>query len=79
MNRLSNQSETSVLVASGDAAVLKLPASVESRPAPAVAWQADDGAPLYGHKFALGPDNQFVILSAEESDQKTYRYPSFPT
>ena len=47
--------------------------ALESQPKPAVTWEAEDGAPLYGHKYAIGPDNQLVILSVSESDQKLYR------
>ena len=47
--------------------------ALESQPKPAVTREAEDGAPLYGHKYAIGPDNQRVILSVSESDQKLYR------
>ena len=72
MSPFSDQSETTLTVQAGEAAVLDVQ-SVESQPKPAVTWEADDGSPLYGHKFASGPDNQLVILSASESDQKLYR------
>lgn len=72
MSPFSEQEETSVSVQVGDAAVLPVQA-LESQPKPAVAWEADDGSPLYGHKYAVGPDNQLVILSVTESDAKLYR------
>ena len=73
MSPFSDQSETTVTVQAGEAVVMDVQ-DVESQPKPAVAWEADDGAPLYGHKYAVGPDSQLVILSTSESDQKTYRY-----
>ncbi len=72
MSPFSDQTETSLTIQTGDAAVLEVQA-LESQPKPAVTWEAEDGAPLYGHKYAIGPDNQLVILSASESDQKLYR------
>lgn len=72
MSPFSDQSERSQTVQMGDAAVLDVQA-VESQPKPAVAWEAEDGSPLYGHKYAIGPDNQLVILSVSESDAKLYR------
>jgi hypothetical protein len=72
MSPFSDQSETSLTIQMGDAAVLEVQA-LESQPKPAVTWEAEDGAPLYGHKYAIGPDNQLVILSVSESDQKLYR------
>jgi hypothetical protein len=72
MSPFSDQTETSLTIQTGDAAVLEVQA-LESQPKPAVTWEAEDGAPLYGHKYAIGPDNQLVILSVSESDQKLYR------
>lgn len=72
MSPFKEESETSLTVQAGEAAVLEVQA-VESQPKPAVTWEAEDGAPLYGHKYALGPDNQLVILSVSESDAKLYR------
>ena len=72
MSPFSEQDETSISVQIGEAAVLDVQA-LESQPKPAVTWEADDGSPLYGHKYAIGPDNQLVILSVTESDAKLYR------
>ena len=72
MSPFSEQTETSLTVQAGEAAVMEV-AAVESQPKPAVTWEAEDGSPLYGHKYALGPDSQLVILSVSESDQKLYR------
>lgn len=73
MSSFNDESEVSLVVQSGEAAVLSV-AALESQPKPAVTWQADDGSPLYGHKYANGPDGQLVILSASQSDQKLYRW-----
>lgn len=73
MSPFNEQAETSLTIQTGDAAVLEVQA-LESQPKPAVTWEAEDGSPLYGHKYAIGPDNQLVILSVSESDQKLYRY-----
>lgn len=73
MSPFSDQTETSLTVQAGEAAVMEVQA-LESQPKPAVTWEAEDGSPLYGHKYALGPDNQLVILSVSETDQKLYRY-----
>lgn len=72
MSPFSEQEETSISVQIGEAAVLEVQA-LESQPKPAVTWEADDGSPLYGHKYAVGPDNQLVVLSVTESDAKLYR------
>ncbi|XP_032779959.2 protein sidekick isoform X2 [Daphnia magna] len=72
MSPFNDQAETSLTIQTGDAAVLEVQA-LESQPKPAVTWEAEDGSPLYGHKYAIGPDNQLVILSVSESDQKLYR------
>lgn len=73
MSPFNEQAETSLTIQTGDSAVLEVQA-LESQPKPAVTWEAEDGSPLYGHKYAIGPDNQLVILSVSESDQKLYRY-----
>lgn len=69
----SEDEEQIVKVAAGDAAVLSLP-PLESFPPPSVSWQADDHSLLYGIKYATtDPHNQFIILSTQPSDMKTYR------
>ena len=78
MSPFHEQSETSMTVQAGEAAVLEVQA-VESQPKPAVTWEAEDGSPLYGHKYAVGPDNQLVILSVSEADAKLYRYGNWHT
>ena len=35
-----------------------------------------DNTLLYGTKYAITRDNQLVILSADKTDQKRYRYES---
>lgn len=72
MTPFSDQSETAMTIQAGEAAVLEVQA-LESQPKPAVTWEAEDGSPLYGHKYAIGPDNQLVVLSVSESDAKLYR------
>ncbi len=72
MSPFNEQSETSLTVQAGEAAVLEVQA-VESQPKPAVTWEAEDGSPTYGHKYAVGPDNQLVILSVSDNDAKLYR------
>lgn len=69
----SEDEEQIVKAAAGEAAVLSLP-PLESFPPPSVTWQADDGSLLYGIKYATtDPHNQFIILSTQPSDMKTYR------
>ena len=71
MSAFSDSSDVSLEVRAGEAAVLRVQA-LESQPKPAVTWQADDNSPLYGHKYAVGPDSQLVILSTSAADQKLY-------
>jgi hypothetical protein len=65
--------ERTETVTPGGAAVLELP-PILSHPPPSVNWQTDDGAQLYDRKYASSPNNQLIILSASETDQKAYRY-----
>jgi hypothetical protein len=59
-------------VKAGHAAVFDFPA-IESVPEPAVTWQTEDNALLYGAKYAVTSSNKLVILSADSEDQKKYR------
>lgn len=65
------QEEKTVIVRSGDAAVLELPL-IQSNPPPSVIWQTRDNTLLYGSKFALTSDFKQVILDANAADQKAY-------
>lgn len=73
MGVFEDQSERTVSVSWGEAAILELPA-ILSHPEPLVIWQADDGTQLYGRKYAVTAQHQLVILSVTDSDQKAYRY-----
>lgn len=73
MGVFEDQSERTVSVSWGEAAVLDLP-SLLSHPQPLVIWQADDGTQLYGRKYALTDRHQLIILSVTDSDQKAYRW-----
>lgn len=67
-----SQEEKTVVVRSGDAAVLDLP-PISSSPPPSILWQARDNSLLYGSKFALTSDFRQVILDVNSADQKAYR------
>ncbi|KAK4323993.1 hypothetical protein Pmani_005348 [Petrolisthes manimaculis] len=71
-NKSEDEEEQIVKVKAGEAAVLTLP-PLESFPPPSVTWQADDASLLYGIKYATtDPHNQFIVLSTQPSDMKTY-------
>ncbi|XP_048522895.1 protein sidekick [Dendroctonus ponderosae] len=72
MNVFKDQSERTVDVMEGEAAVLNLP-EIDSVPAPDVTWQTDEGPLPYAQKYAKSKSNQLIILSTEPSDQKPYR------
>ncbi|XP_046680839.1 protein sidekick isoform X3 [Homalodisca vitripennis] len=72
MGVFEDQSERTVSVALGEAAILDFPA-ILSHPEPLVIWQADDGTQLYGRKYAVTAQHQLIILSVTDSDQKAYR------
>ncbi|XP_067013442.2 protein sidekick isoform X2 [Anabrus simplex] len=72
MGLFEDLTEQTVSVESGEAAVLDFPA-IESHPEPSVTWMADDGTNLYDRKFATTTDHKFIILSADETDEKAYR------
>lgn len=71
MTPFETQEEKTVVVRSGDAAVLELP-PIHSNPAPSVLWQTRDSNLLYGSKFALTSDFKQVILDVNAADQKSY-------
>ncbi|XP_054261356.1 protein sidekick-like [Macrosteles quadrilineatus] len=72
MGVFEDQSERTVSVSRGEAAVLELP-QITSHPQPLVIWQADDGSQLYGRKYAVTHQHQLVVLSVTDNDQKAYR------
>lgn len=72
MKVFENQTESSVSVLEGQAAILNLPA-IESNPAPDVTWHTESGPLPYAQKYAKSKTNQLIILSTEQSDQKAYR------
>ena len=59
-------------VKAGHAAVFDFP-EIESVPEPAVTWQREDNALLYGAKYAVTSNNKLVILSADSSNREKYR------
>lgn len=71
MTPFGTQEEKTVVVRSGDAAVLDLP-PIESNPPPSVLWQTRDNTLMYGSKFALTSDFKQVILDVNSADQKSY-------
>lgn len=73
MNVFKDESERTVDVMEGEAAVLNLP-EIDSVPAPDVTWQTDEGPLPYAQKYAKSKSNQLIILSTEPSDQRPYRY-----
>lgn len=72
MGLFEDQTERTVTVKSGRAAVLDVP-PIASQPPPLVQWQADDGSQLYDREYAHSPESQLIILSASPSHQKAYR------
>lgn len=72
MGVFEDQTERTVTVGWGEAAVLDLP-PISSHPEPLVIWQADDGTQLYGRKYAVTDRHQLVILAVTDGDQKAYR------
>ena len=61
-----------VRVRAGKAIVFELP-EIKSVPEPSVNWQTQDNPLLHGIKYATTSDNQLVVLSVDEDDQKKYR------
>ncbi|XP_068898271.1 protein sidekick isoform X6 [Tenebrio molitor] len=72
MNVFEDQTEKSLSVVEGQAAILDLP-EIESKPPPEVSWHTNDGQLPYAQKYAKSKSNQLIILSTEKSDQKAYR------
>lgn len=72
MEVFKDQSEITMSVEEGNAAVLNLP-EIDSVPPPDVTWQTDEGGLGYAQKYAKSNTNQLVILSTDKSDQKPYR------
>lgn len=72
MGTFENQTEQSVKVKAGDAAILDFP-KIDSSPPPDVKWQPDDGENLYSIQYSKTINNQLVILSTDKSNQKRYR------
>jgi len=72
MDPFESQDEKTVVVNSGEAAVLEFP-PLKSYPPPSVLWQARDNSLLYGSKFATTSDFKQVILDVNGADQKSYR------
>ncbi|XP_055684947.1 protein sidekick isoform X2 [Lutzomyia longipalpis] len=72
MGIFEDLTERRVSVQSGSAAVLNL-APIESVPQPSVTWQTEEGPLNYDIKYAETTQNQLIILSAEEEDQRAYR------
>ncbi|KAJ8966484.1 hypothetical protein NQ317_018469 [Molorchus minor] len=72
MGVFEDQSERTMSVKEGQAAILDLP-DIDSTPAPDVTWQTDEGILPYRQKYTSSKDNQLVILATEKSDQRAYR------
>jgi protein sidekick len=72
MTPFETQEEKTVVVRSGEAAVLELP-PIASHPPPSILWQARDNSLLYGTKFATTSGFKQVILDVNTADQKAYR------
>lgn len=72
MTVFKNQTERTVEVNEGDAAIIDL-GEIESKPSPDVSWQSDEGDLGYAQKYATSKTNQLIILSTDQSDQRPYR------
>lgn len=72
MGTFEDLTEKSISVESGHPVIIDLP-PIESNPPPEVTWDAEDRPLPYDIKYAVTRDNQLIILSSEESDQKAYR------
>lgn len=73
MGVFENQSEQSMTVQAGQAAILPFPA-IKSSPLPDVTWQTDEGPMTYSQKYTKSKLSQLIILSTDKSDQRAYRY-----
>lgn len=65
--------EKTVFAEYGQAAILDLP-PIESNPPPSVTWHDEHGALRYDRKYAITSNQQLVILSCSNEDEKAYRY-----
>lgn len=72
MGIFEDQTEKTITVKEGEAAILDLP-EIDSIPAPDVTWQTDELITPYGPKYAYSSNNQLIILATEKSDEKSYR------
>lgn len=72
MGNFEDITERHVSVESGHPAILDLP-PIESIPKPSVTWQDEEHPLKFDIKYAETLKNQLIILSADESDQKSYR------
>lgn len=72
MENFEDLTEQFLSVNSGSPAILNL-SPINSVPHPSVIWQTDEGPLDYGIKYALTSQNQLIILSSDEDDQKSYR------
>ncbi|XP_044732733.1 protein sidekick isoform X2 [Chrysoperla carnea] len=72
MGTFEDLTEKSISVESGHPVIIDLP-PIESNPPPEVTWDAEDRPLPYDIKYAVTRDNQLIILSSEESDEKAYR------
>lgn len=72
MSVFKDQSDKTVSVKEGEAAIIDLP-EIESIPPPDVTWQTDEGILPFLQKYITSKDNRLIILSVERSDQKSYR------
>lgn len=72
MGNFENLTERRLSVESGHAAILDLP-PIESLPPPSVYWQDEEQRLQFNIKYVETLKNQFIILSVDESDAKSYR------
>lgn len=72
MGVFEDQTERTITVQSGQAAILDLP-YIESQPEPLITWQNDEERAPYGPKYADTDGHQLIILSADDTDQRSYR------
>lgn len=72
MGNFEDITERRVSVESGHPAILDLP-PIESIPSPSVTWQDEEHPLKFDIKYAETLKNQLIILSADETDQKSYR------
>lgn len=78
MGNFQSIREQVISVGSGEAAILNLD-KIDSVPKPSVTWQSEEGTLSYNIQYAMTLDNELVILSASERDEKAYRARAFNT